>query len=155
MIWAIQAKKDVAKLMDMYLQFRLRQYPVDKWMKDSMKLIEHIRGTVDDNNWVKLVQAQILLTQGKGEDARFVLDSMENRQRQVMEEDKNLYGYYLYVRTLEKQELEYTRQTVAEVKKLYENGYASWQLLWVLSYLDDSLEYNKSLKLLRDRKSVV
>ncbi len=146
---AIQAKKDVAKLMDMYLQFRLRQYPVDKWMKDSMKLIEHIRGTVDDNNWVKLVQAQILLTQGKGEDARFVLDSMENRQRQVMEEDKNLYGYYLYVRTLEKQEQEYTRQTVAEVKKLYENGYASWQLLWVLSYLDDSLEYNKSLKLLR------
>lgn len=146
---AIRAKKDVAKLMDMYLQFRLRQYPVDRWMKDSMKIIEHIRGTVDDNNWIKIVQAQIMLTQGNDEDARFILDSVENRQKQELEQNKNLYGYYLYVRTLEKQEQEFTKQTVAEVKKLYENGYASWQLLWVLSYLDDSLEYNKSLKLLR------
>ncbi len=146
---AIRARRDVAKLMDMYLKFRLRQYPVDKWMKESLDIIDHIRGTVDNNDWVKLVQAQIYLTQGKEEEAGFILDFMENRQKDVLDEDKDLYAYYLYVRTLQKNDPAYTKQTVATVKHMYENGHDSWQLLWVLLYLDDSLEYNKSLKLLR------
>ena len=148
-VMSIEWKKGIAKLTDMYLMFRMRKYGVNDWAEDSLKIIEKMRGIDDSSAFVKLVQAQIFLSKGMDEQASWLLGNVAEEILDQREKNIELYAYYLYVRTLQKRNPEMTADVLHKVKHYYENGYNSWKLLWILFYLDNAYENNKSLKIAR------
>ena len=137
------------KLTDMYLKFRMRRYSVNEWADDSLHAIERMRGFDDNSNFIKLVQAQIYLSRSMDEQAGWLLGNVAKDILDERETDIELYAYYLYIRSLQKRNPEMTEDVLRKVKHYYENGYDSWRLLWILLYLDNSYENNKSLKIAR------
>lgn len=151
----IEKKKCLAKLNSMYLNFRMRKYGVNDWTEDSLKAIERLRSIDDSSAFVKLVQAQIYLSKSMDEQASWLLGNVAEEILDRREENIELYAYYLYVRTLQKRDMEMSDDVLRKVKHYYENGYDSWKLLWILFYLDNAYENNKSLKLARIKEQYV
>lgn len=146
---ALEIKKCVAKINRLYLDFRMRRCQMDKWADESLSFIERARGFNDDNPFLKLLQAQICISKRCEREAKWLLDSVAEDVLESKEKNVSLYCYYLYVRTLEKRELEQTLMAADIIRKYYENGYDKWELLWILLYIDPVYENNKSLKLAR------
>ncbi|MBQ3544953.1 MAG: hypothetical protein IJA34_08220 [Lachnospiraceae bacterium] len=144
-----EVKKCLSKLNQLYLDFRMRKCQLDKWSDESLSLIERARGFNDNNMFLKLLQAQVYLSKKDDENAKWLLDSVGENILDRKEENIPLYCFYLYVRTLQKRELDNTLMTTEIIKKYYENGYDKWELLWILMYIDPSFENNKSLKITR------
>ncbi len=138
-----------SKLTKMYLKFRMRRCSVNEWSDESIKIIDRLRGFDDSSNFIKLVQAQIYLSQSMDEQAGWLLGNVAEDILDEREKNVELYAYYLYIRTLQKRNPDMTSEVLQKVKHYYENGYDSWRLLWILLYLDNSYESNKSLKIAR------
>lgn len=144
-----EVNKCIIELNRSYLDFRMHKYGMDTWAEKSMELIERARGFKDDGVFLRLLQAQIYISKKRDEDAKWLLDSVAEEILDRKDEDVVMYCYYLYVRTLQKRELEQTILAAEIIRKYYENGYDKWELLWILLYIDTSYENNKSLKLTR------
>lgn len=144
-----EIKKCRVALNKQYLNFRMHKHGIDNWAEESLASIERARGFRDDIPFLKLLQAQICISKKNDKDAKWLIDSVAEEILDKKEDDVVLYCYYLYVRTLQKRELEQTILATEIIRKYYESGYDKWELLWILLYIDTSYENNKSLKLAR------
>ena len=93
-----------------------------------------------------LVKAQVAIAENNTEEATSYLD---RASKQMAIKDKNNveeYCYYLYLKTLHKNNPNYTNEIKAEIKKYFESGHDTWQLLWLLFYMDERYDENPSLK---------
>lgn len=145
----LEIKKCFNTINCLYIQFRLHEISVDTWGEKTLETIERARGFNDNIPFLKLLQAQVYVTKGRDEEAKWLLDSVADEVIENKDKDVVIYCYYLYVRTLHRKELEQTIRTTEIIRKYYENGYDSWKLLWILLFIDTSYENNKSLKLTR------
>lgn len=137
------------ELNKLYLDFRLHRINVDLWSEKSLACIERARGFDDSILMLKIMQAQICISRRREDEAKWLLDSVAEEILDKKDEDVVRYCYYLYVRTLQRRELEQTILAAKTIKKYYESGFDKWELLWILLYIDTSYENNKSLKLTR------
>lgn len=145
----IEINRCLINLTKQYLNFRMKKKGIDNWVEDSLTYIERARGFDDMNPFFKILQAQICISKKRDDEAKWLLDSVAEEILEQKENDIKLYCYYLYVRTLQKRDIEQTIVTTDVIRKYYENGYDTWELLWILLYIDTSYENNKSLKLAR------
>ncbi len=145
----IEQKKLMVKLYKYYLDFRMKKITVSKWAEDSNRVIERVRGIDDKGLFLKLVQAQILITMGRDSDGSWLLENVAEELIEKRNTEIFLYSFYLYVRTIQKRDDEFTAETIKKVKEYYDNGYDNWKLLWILMYMDENYDNNISLKLLR------
>ena len=139
----------IQQLLRMYIDFRLRKIAPDKWASMSLAIIERMRNVKDDSYFVKLIQAQIEISQGRESDGAWILENVAESLIANKEDNMEMYCYYLYVRTLQKRDMDFTKEVIRKVKEYFESGYDCWQLLWILMYLDEDFDSNKSLKLVR------
>lgn len=144
-----ERKKDMVQLMGLYFDFRLRRLSTEAWCKKSFRLLERLKNDPDAPLYLEMMQIQLLLTQKKRGEAGFLLEHVEGKVLHYREQKPELYAYYLYVRALYAHESRIVRETLETVRKLYENGHDSWQILWILLYLDEECLQNKSLKLVQ------
>ncbi len=145
----IEQKKAMVKLYKHYLDFRMKKINVSKWAEESNYVIERVRGIDDKNIFLKLIQAQILITMGKDSDGSWLLENVAEELIEKRNTEVFLYSFYLYVRTIQKRDDEFTAETIKKVREYYDNGNDNWRLLWILMYMDESYDNNISLKLLR------
>lgn len=145
----LERKSEIVLLTNLYIEFRMHRYEVDEWMKHSLAEIEKIRSISDKDPFIRLIQAQVCLTKGEDEEASWLLEQVADEILDCKEEYIETYCYYLYVRTLEKRDAEFTMQAFETIRTYYESGYDNWKILWVLLYLDESYDLNQSLKLAR------
>ncbi|MBQ4067804.1 MAG: hypothetical protein IJC76_00990 [Lachnospiraceae bacterium] len=148
-IGRIEVKRCMYNLMQLYLKLRSRRCSVENWADESFALIERARGFDDDNDFLKLVLAQIYITRDREEEAEWLLSAVAENILDDIDNNLEIYCYYLYIRTLQRRDAGFTSDIFAKIKKYYENGYDSWKILWILLYLDDAYETNASLKLAR------
>lgn len=139
----------VAKLYRMYLDFRLKKIDQNKWADMSMAIVDRMRGISDDSYFFKLYQAQIAISKGRESESAWLLENVAEGLIEKRNEYVEMYCYYLYVRTLQKRDHDFTAEIINKVKEYYENGHDNWMILWILMYLDDSYDNNQSLKLAR------
>ncbi len=144
-----EVKAALVELNRLYMQFRLHKISIDRWSEEALEIIEKARAYDDKSIFLKLLQAQIYIIKKRGDEAKYLIDSVADEVVENKDKDIRLYCYYLYVKTLHKRELEQTLHATKQIKKYYENGYDKWELLWILLYIDTSYENNKSLKLAR------
>lgn len=146
---AKEKKKAMYELVKKYIDFRVKAIDLKNWIDDSNHILNRIRGILPEDVLFRLIQAQIWATQQKNDDSQWILDSIKDEIMQNAESDVSTYCYYLYVSSLIKKDQAYTAEILKIIKKYYENGHDEWQLLWIMLYLDEEYERNKSIKLAR------
>ncbi len=146
---SLEIHRNLVFLVDSYLSFRVKRINLSQWTKQSLTAIEKIRSINNDDPYYKLIHAQLLISVRKREEAKWLLDNVREYVMANPEENAPLYAYYLYVNSLHKQESPYAVDSLRAVKRLYEDGNDDWRILWVMFYLDDEYEKNRSLKIAR------
>ncbi len=149
-----ELKKYRYELEEAYIDFRLRKISASQWQEKSLDIIKRIRSVRDDSLFIKLFMAQIYIARGLESEASWLLENVAEELLGNRDDNKDsryieLYSYYLYVRTIEKRDADFTAEMTKKIKKYYGEGYDSWRILWILLYLDDAYDTNISLKLTR------
>ncbi len=144
-----ELKKGLCKLAEEYFSFRLHKMNTEAWCKRSLKLIERLINQPDAPLFLELLQIHLILTQKKNKEAGFLVQHIEDRVLRVKDRQPELYAYYLYVKVLYLRDDRELKETLLTVRRLYEGGKDSWQILWILMYLDEEYAQNQSLKLVR------
>lgn len=142
----IEEKKNNIGLIKNYLDFRTGVIDSKKWINKMSQMAQE-RLEKDENDMVGLlVKAQAAIAENDTEHSILYLDKVS---KQMAINDKNnveQYCYYLYLKTLHKNNPNYTNEIKAEIKKYFESGHDTWQLLWLLFYMDERYDENPSLK---------
>ncbi len=150
-----ELKKYRYELEETYLDFRLKKISGGEWQEKSLDIIRRIRNINDDSMFIKLFLAQIYITKGLESDASWLLENVAEDLLEKRNENIDLYCYYLYVRTLERREPDFTTEMLKKIKQYYSEGHDNWRILWILLYLDDAFDTNISLKLTRIKEQYV
>ncbi|MBE5938920.1 MAG: hypothetical protein E7266_00860 [Lachnospiraceae bacterium] len=137
------------ELYNVYLDFRTRKIDINQWCRNSLAIIDKMRNMDDTAYFPKLLQAQIYISMKRDADASWLLENIAETLIEKRNREPEAYCYYLYVRTLQKRNPEFTDEMKKKVREYYENGYDKWEILWLLIYMDESYESNISLKLAR------
>lgn len=139
----------ILELAKLYFSFRLRKMNTDTWCRRALKLIGQLRSMPQTSLFPELMQIQVLLTQRKTGEASFLLRNIEGKIRGLKGERPELYAYFLYLKVLCERDSRTLKEALLTVRRMYDSGCDSWQLLWVLLYLDEEYAQNGSLKLVR------
>lgn len=142
-------KKSMRDILRKYIDFRVHKIDMDDWADDTLNIIERFRSVTDEYVFMKLLQAQICISKGMETDASWLLESAAESLFENEKRDMELYCYYLYVRTIQKRNAEFTAEIIEKIKNIYHTEKSSWRILWILFYLDESYDDNVSIKLTR------
>lgn len=142
----INKKKNSISMMKNYLNFRTGVIDGKQWMEEMAQMAEE-RILQNKNDVIGLLsKAQIAIIKGKETEANNYLNKVSGilsvKEATSVEE----YCYYLYLKTLYKNNPNFTEDIKAEIKKYFESGHDTWQLLWLLFYMDERYDENPSLK---------
>ena len=148
-----EEKQAEYKLTKLYLDFRMKKIKKEKWIAESMQIVDRIRGIKGADAFYDIVQIQLLTVSGREETAAQIYNNIKKDIVGRIGDNVELYCYFLYVSTLIVREEEYTAQVYAQVKKFYENGYDTYRILWILFYLSADSD-NKSIRLVRIKDTV-
>ncbi len=146
---SIEIKRYMCELGDAYINFRLRKIHGNAWQEKSLDLIRRIRSIDDNSLFLKLFQAQIYITKGLESEALWLLENVAEELLEKRNENVELYCYYLYIRTIERRDPDFTAEMLKKIKQYYDEGHDNWRILWILLYLDDAFDTNISLKIIR------
>lgn len=134
------------RLMHNYLLFRTRQINLNSWVRDSMKIVERMNQLDDKNPISRLYQAQLLLVEERTNEAKWILDHVNNEMN-IKRHPIEYYSYYLYLTALYERDDNYANEVTAFINEAYEKNLNSMPLLWMLIYLDENLGGNNTKKL--------
>ena len=142
-------KLGIRDILRKYIDFRVHRLSMDRWADDTLTIIEHMRGMADNYIFLRLLQAQICISKGMEADASWLLENAAENLFEEEDRDMELYCYYLYVRTIQKRNPDFTAEIIDKIKNIYETTCDSWKILWILFYLDENYDNNISIKLTR------
>ena len=134
------------EVMEYYQAFRLKKISAKTWMTETNKLLNRLMELDDKNIAVKLFQAQILLTEERYNEAKWMIERHEEQVLLRREECPELWCYYLYLTTLYSKDDAYVDDVAAEVADIYERNRGNWRIAWLLMYLSEEYVKNPSHK---------
>ncbi len=137
-----EKKQLVVQLMEYYQAQRLKKIGTTVWLTETEKLLSRMEQLDDQDTAVKLFRGQLLLSQERGNEAKWQIEKL--RDRVVAEREKNpaLWCYYLYLTTLVSDEDAYVDEVAETVGRIYERRRGDWRIAWLLLYLSE--EYTQS-----------
>ena len=142
----LKNKKSTINMVKNYLDFRTGVIDGKKWKSNLLNLAEE-RLIANKNDIVGvLAKAQVGITNNDDEMALEYLNRASNLVSIKDEKSVIYYCYYLYLKSIYKNDASYTYEVKEEIKGYFEGGYDKWQLLWMLFYMDDRYDENPSLK---------
>ena len=130
------------QMMEYYQAFRLKKISTKTWMAETNRILERMSELDDKDIACKLFQAQILLTQERYNEAKWLIEKQQERVLTEQNERPELWCYYLYLTTLYSKDYRYVDEAAAEVREIYERNRGNWRIAWLLLYL--SGEYVKN-----------
>jgi len=142
-------KKAKYALVCEYLNFRMKKINAKEWINNTLEYIDKIRANGDNDVFVRLAEAQVFLADGKDTKAKWLIDSC--KEEVLLDASKNIpaYCYYLYVNSLYNKDRLGALRVMEKIRDIYDSECDDWRILWMLFYLDDENDKNKSLKLIR------
>lgn len=136
------------ELMTLYIRFRTHKINISDWMRESQIILETIREKDDSDPFYRLALAQIYISGHRDDAAKELIENVKDEIDTRTEAGYPLYCYFMYINTLYNRDRAYSRKAAAIVRECYKAN-EDWRILWVLLFMDEELEQNKSLKLLR------
>lgn len=148
----LSKKKNSIGLIKNYLDFRTGVINGNAWMDEMTVMADERLKNNEDDIVGLLAKAQVAILREKNEEATGYLNAVSGllaiKQASGIKEASSVetYCYYLYLKTLYKNNSHFTDDIKAEIKSYFEGGYDTWQLLWMLFYMDERYDENPSLK---------
>lgn len=136
------------ELMKLYISFRTHKINVSDWMRESLIVLEKLRELDDSSPFYRLALAQIYIS---GKNDVKAKEFIENVKDEILADSPSkypVYSYFMYINSLYMKDRAYSRKSAAAVRECYREN-EDWRILWALLFMDEELESNKSLKLLR------
>ncbi len=142
----INEKKSDVRLVKNYLDFRTGKIDGTTWL-DTMSGIAKERLAHNKNDGVGLLaKAQVSILQKNTELANQYLSEVSQIVAVKKSNSIVQYCYYLYLKSLYKNNAAYTDEVKNEIREYFEGGFDRWQLLWLLFYMDERYDDNPTLK---------
>ncbi len=142
----INDKKNNILFVKNYLKFRTGAIDGTEWKKQMLKIAdERLKNNSKDIEGL-LAKAQVAILNGHDTEAMEGLNLISTVMSEQAEKNIDQYCYYLYLRSLYKSDPEFSNDIKNEIKEYFENGHDSWQILWILFYMDERYDDNPSLK---------
>lgn len=138
----LEKKRLTIELMKYYQTFRLKRIGTRTWMTETGKLLESLMDIDDRDIMLKLFQAQMLLTEERYNEAKWMIEKHEAQVLALREESPELWCYYLYLTTLYSREDSYVDEVAEIVSDIYVRNRGNWRIAWLLMYLSE--EYLKN-----------
>lgn len=133
-------------LMEYYQAFRLKKISARTWMTETRKLLNRMEEIDDKDITVKLFQGQILLTEERYNEAKWLIGKQEEQILAMQEECPELWCYYLYLTTLYSKDDNYVDDVAALVEETYLRNRGNWRIAWLLLYLSEKYVKSPSRK---------
>ena len=134
------------QMMEYYQAFRLKKISTKTWMTETNKLLNRMMELDDKDITYKLFQAQILLTEERYNEAKWLIEKQEGQVLARQNDCPELWCYYLYLTTLYSRDVRYVDNVAAEVAQVYERNRGNWRIAWLLLYLSEEYVKNPSRK---------
>lgn len=132
-----EKKKLTVELMEYYQNFRLKRISTRTWMVETNKLLKILMEMDDRDIALKLFQAQIMLTEKRYNEARWMIEKYEEQILACQEERPELWCYYLYLMTLYSKEDSYVDETADMISGIYMCNRGNWRIAWLLMFLSE------------------
>ncbi|MDE6404666.1 MAG: hypothetical protein K2M20_03310 [Lachnospiraceae bacterium] len=138
-----EKKQLTVQLMEYYQAHRLKKIGKTTWLAETEKLLTRMEQLDDKDIAVKLFRGQMLLSQERGNEAKWQIEKLRERVMAEREENPALWCYYLYLTTLTSEEDSYVDEVAETVSQIYSRRKGDWRIAWLLLYLSE--EYVKSV----------
>ncbi len=138
-----------------YEAFREKRISTDSWLTETSHLIDRILVLDENDILTKLYKAQILIMQERFNEAKWVLDQVEDGFSKENEKNSARWAYYLYLTTLYSKEENYIDAVTDEVSNIYTNNPSKWQIAWMLLYLSREFAVSPSKRWLFIEETVM
>lgn len=138
-----EKKQLTVQLMAYYQAHRLKKIGTSTWLAETDKLLTRMEQLDDKDAAVKLFRGQLLMSQERGNEAKWQMEKMRERVIAGREEDPALWCYYLYLTTLISEEDAYVDEVAETVSRIYGRRRGDWRIAWLLLYLSE--EYVESV----------
>ena len=132
----------VVSLMEFYQAFRTKQINATTWLKETTRVVDKMLLNDETDTAARLFQAQLLITEKRVNEAKWVLDRAEQLFIKNEESDRELYAYYLYLTALNSKETEYVDKVTETMKAMYEETQGNSYIAWFLLFLSEEFSSN-------------
>lgn len=137
-----EKKQLTVEVMAYYQAFRLKKIGTKTWLTETNKLLGRMAEIDDKDISVKLFTAQMLLTEERYNEGRWLIEKQKEQVEQSKDADPAMWCYYLYLTTLYSKDDQYVDEVASVVERIYERNRGNWRIAWLLLYLSE--EYVKS-----------
>ena len=138
-----ERQRQVVSLMDYYQAFRTKQISSTTWHKETARIVDRMLLNDETDTAARLLQAQLLITEKRVNEAKWVLDRAEQLFVKNNENDKDLYAYYLYLTALNSKDEIYVNKITGMMQEMYETNPDNFYIAWFLLFLSE--EYSKNI----------
>ncbi|MDE7197870.1 MAG: hypothetical protein K2O15_03190, partial [Lachnospiraceae bacterium] len=91
-----EKKQLMVQLMEYYQAHRLKKIGKTVWLAETEKLLSRMEQLDDQDMAVKLFRGQLLLSQERGNEAKWQIEKLREQAAAEGEKNPALWGYYLY-----------------------------------------------------------
>ncbi|MCD7992572.1 MAG: DUF5717 family protein, partial [Clostridia bacterium] len=142
------------KYLSLRLDYEAGVYEPALLLNQMMKETEHLRADFPGDERAKLIQAELLILNGREDNASLALDDARDRVLAHREEQVELYCFYQYLRLEIKPSVQQKESLVRYIRKLlWEDGEVRPYLFLMLMKLDETMAQNP-LELYRSMASL-
>ncbi len=142
------------KYLSLRLDYEAGVYEPALLLNQMMKETEHLRADFPGDERAKLIQAELLILNGREDNASLALDDARDHVLAHREEQVELYCFYQYLRLEIKPSLQQKESLVRYIRKLlWEDGEVRPYLFLMMMKLDETMAQNP-LELYRSMASL-
>lgn len=141
-----ERQRQIVSLMEYYQAFRLKQISSATWLKETSRIVDKMLLNDETDTAARLFQAQILITENRVNEARWVLERAEQLFVKKEESDRDLYAYYLYLTSLNSREESYVNKVTDIIATMYEETPNDWYIAWFMLFLSEDFSRNAYAK---------
>ena len=135
-------KELLVRMMEYYGAFRMKKISTRTWLARNYEIVDEWTELDGADPEPRLYRAHLLITEGRENEAGWMLDQARNAILQSKDMDNAVWCYYLYLSTLRGKDEQYVNKIAEEVESSYEKDPDNWRLGWLMLYL--SPEYSMS-----------
>lgn len=125
----------LVRMMEYYGAFRMKKISTKTWLAQNYEIMDSWAELDDADPEPKLYRAHLLITEGRVNEAGWILDQARNAILQSRDMDNAVWCYYLYLSTLRGKDEQYVNKIAEEVASSYEREPDNWRIGWLLLYL--------------------
>lgn len=126
---------ELASITKEYLSYEAGLVDLQTWADHAVAKLKMLREKDEDKEMYRLLQAHILILQGKKEDARWILESY-SYNRFAIGKNLELSSYYLFLTTQLSNDSVGQKKVAEELSKTYMKHPESWKVLCMLVNVD-------------------